>query len=342
MPSKKSNKGDAFEFSFNLDIFQLNIFTKFFKNICTLTKILQLDVRPTGIFCQSLDDTHCVLFHFELKNTWFKNFFIKEGRKKVSVSLECNYISKVLNCANSSTREVRIGQKSNDMDHINIMIYNHENYEENENIYCTLREKNIKKKTKSNDLNNSDKEFNLVLIDYSNEPLHIPAIEFDIDITVCSSGLQKIFGEIDCFGEDLNVLCDEDKIIFKTSGDMGNYSVQILEEHIEEYSIVEDSVFQTTFGMTIINKITKFLNMTSFVYIKFVNNNPSLILIPLEPKKTSIIVESDSDDNNDDNDDNVEEKNTKVKDEEENEEEEEDEEPDFQNFLKFYIAPKIE
>ena len=340
MPGKKSNKKDSFEFSFNLDIFQLNIFTKFFKNICVLTETLQLDVRPTGIFCQSLDDTHCVLFHFELKNTWFKNFFIKEGKKKISLSLNCNYLSKVLNCANSSTREVRIGQKSNNLDHINIMIYNHENEDENDEN-DEKNEKINKKKTKSNNLNNSDKEFNLVLIDYSNDPLHIPSIDFDIDITVCSSGLQKIFGEIDCFGEDLNVLCDEDKIVFKTSGDMGNYSVQILEENIEEYSIVEDSVFETTFGMAIINKISKFLNMSNSVYIKFVNNNPSLILIPLEQKKTSIIVESDSDD-----DDKVEEKNTKVEEDDEEEDDEEDEEDDeddeFQNFLKFYIAPKIE
>lgn len=315
--------------SFSLGIFQIRVFVKFFKNICALSKLIQFDISEKGIYCQSLDDTHCVLFHLELKNDWFKHFYLKEGVKKTSISLECTYIYKVLNCANASTREIRFYHLENNQDVINIDIINWENENgEGEN------EVETESKTLMTNLNHSNKEFEIVLIDFSNENLSIPKISYDVDIILDSNGFEKILNEINEFGEDLDIVCNEENIILKTTGEMGKYSIKILEEQINEYGIVEDLNYEVTFGMNIINKVIKFLSLSPMVEINFIENNPTRILIPLDnPEQKAKQIELE-------NKKTEKEKNSEAEDSGDDGEDGEDGE-EKENFLIFHIAPKM-
>ena len=152
------------------------------------------------------------------------------------------------------------------------------------------------------------KVFEIPLIDIESELLEVPDVEYDVDAEIVSSDLSNLISELSIFGKDLNVICNE-KITFTGSGEFGKMSAIIEEDQICMYAIAEDKEVDITYNIDYLNKMTAFSKLNGTTNIHFGKEYPMKLLYSLDFAM-------------DDDDD--------------------DDEKQPENYIRFFLAPKIE
>ena len=146
-------------------------------------------------------------------------------------------------------------------------------------------------------------------MDLDSEFLPVPDSDWSADIQMVSDDLAKLIDQLSIFGSDLIVNCDEDSIKLLSDGEMGKMKAVIKEEDILMYAIEEDVTLKVKFA------ISYFCLFTS---VSKVNKKVNIHI----DEKLPIKIQYDMDDVMDENDD--------------------DEDDEVINYIRFYLAPKIE
>lgn len=184
-------------------------------------------------------------------------------------------------------------------------------------INCKEDSQNIRMKTDDEDKLNITlypsegqtgitKEFELTLMDIDSELLEIPTVDYDADIEILSSDLSNIVSQLSLFGSDLNVNCGE-KIIFKGSGELGSMDAIMEEDQICMYAIAEDTNINLSFSMNYFVKMVAFSKLNAVTKIHFGTEYPMKLQYDLDFPM----------------------------------DEDNDEDDEVQNYIRFFLAPKI-
>tara|TARA_B100000902_G_scaffold281783_1_gene267734 strand:+ start:3856 stop:4695 length:840 start_codon:yes stop_codon:yes gene_type:complete len=161
-----------------------------------------------------------------------------------------------------------------------------------------------------------DKKFELKLMDIETELMHIPETEYDADITMKSSEFNKLMVENSLFAETLMIkLGEDDHIYMSASGDIGKIEVKIKEDDIEEYALSEDVKMSHSYPLKYCLLYSKFTKINKIVSLHLMDNTPIKIVYDL-----SHWIDEDCDP-------------CVVND---------DEESSQNNYLGFYLAPKLD
>lgn len=150
------------------------------------------------------------------------------------------------------------------------------------------------------------KEFELSLMDIDAQLLEVPEVEYDADVEIGSSDISNLINQLSMFGKDLNVKCNE-TITFKGTGEFGTMSAIIEEDQICMYAIAEDTEVNLTFGMEYLNKMVSFSKLNGITKLHFGKEYPMKLQYDLD-----FVMD------------------------------EEDEDETSQNYIRFFLAPKIE
>tara|TARA_B110001454_G_C12703274_1_gene427479 strand:+ start:1247 stop:2059 length:813 start_codon:yes stop_codon:yes gene_type:complete len=152
------------------------------------------------------------------------------------------------------------------------------------------------------------KEFKIPLMNIDSEILSVPDTDYTVDLQMVSSEFSTLIDELKMFGDILEVNCSDDiKLVGK--GDMGEMKALIKEDDIIMYAIEEDATLHVQYPMSYIYQMTMFSKVNKKVNIHFSENLPMKI-------------QYDMDDMLD--------------------EDEENEDYEAANFIRFFLAPKIE
>tara|TARA_B100001063_G_scaffold247357_1_gene293176 strand:- start:4690 stop:5493 length:804 start_codon:yes stop_codon:yes gene_type:complete len=150
------------------------------------------------------------------------------------------------------------------------------------------------------------KLFELPLIDIDCELLEVPDVDYDADIEIVSQDLANLISQLSLFGRDLNVKCGEN-IVFKGSGELGNMSAIMEEEQICLYAIAEDTEVDLTYNMDYLSKMVSFAKLNSVAKLHFGKEYPMKLQYDLD-----FVMDQ------------------------------EDDEEEVKNYIRFFLAPKIE
>lgn len=229
------------------DQVKVSQFSSIMKNLKNFSSDIEIIINEKRLYAQGMDSSHVCLYELVLYNDWFCEYNVD---KSYVLGLNCEMLSKVLNCLSS--------------EQFITMTYN----EKKDNLQMTLKplegESGIVK------------VFQIPLMDTETELLEIPESEFAADIEMISSQFGELVNQLSIFGTEFEIKCG-DNIIITGKGENGCMNAVISEDDIIRYAIEEDTELTLTYSGVYINLITSFSKINKKVQIHFSNDIPMKI-----------------------------------------------------------------
>jgi proliferating cell nuclear antigen len=121
--------------------------------------------------------------------------------------------------------------------------------------------KKVSEETLSIELINGDKKgdyskfFTMPLVEYEYDEMNIPDTEYDAELSLPSKKVTDMLSQLSNFGDDLNIICSDDFVDFKTKGNSGEMRVNIPVDDMSSYSVVEGEDINLNYSLIYISKM---------------------------------------------------------------------------------------
>ena len=207
------------------------IFVTLWDILSSIVDDLNIEFRKNEIYIQTMDSGRISLFELVLKDDWFEKYEVTDT---VVLGIKLSIINKILNCRHS-TQSINIQYSADNEDKIDISLIDG---------------------TKGS----FNKYYQTNVYDFDVELLNIPEVEADAEFTINSITLFKLFDQLKHFGDNITLECNQSSIQIETieSEDFTEMKVEIPEDDIVEYSVVEDETIKVEYA---ISPICKALNI---------------------------------------------------------------------------------
>lgn len=200
-----------------------------FISIFHLLKNSSTDMHATfdieNLHIQGMDKSHICLFDLTLKKEWFEKY---EVSSKEEICFNVNNFYSIIN-TKSDEQSLVIKKETNDFLLIELI----------------------------NLIKNSDynKYFSMPLLDYEYDEMNIPTPDFDAEFSLPSKRVSDMFAQLSNFGDDINIICSDNCIDFKTKGTSGEMRVNIPVDDMSSYGVIEGEEVNLTYSLLYINKM---------------------------------------------------------------------------------------
>jgi len=180
-------------------------------------------------FChiQGMDKSHVCLFDLILKDKWFCSFNVSS---KINLSFDSNMFYSII--STKSDEQNLIIKKNDDEDFLNIELIT------NGSKKCDY-----------------DKYFTMQLMEYEYEEMNIPQTDYDAELSLPAKKVNDMLSQLSNFGNDLNIICNEEYVDFKTKGTSGEMRVNIPIDDMTSYGIVEGEEVNLAYSLQYISKM---------------------------------------------------------------------------------------
>jgi proliferating cell nuclear antigen PCNA len=224
-----------------------------FKNLSTLTDVVNIVFSPSKLYIQGLDSSHACLIEMSMMASWFCGY--ESGDMTLGVS--CNMLAKVIDCwKEGHTIEMRC--------------------EGEDTLYVTFDGEGT-----------INKEFSLPLINIERDNINVPKTDYSMDLTIKSTVFKGIFRELALFSDTVKLDCTEEIVKFLASGDSGALNVTIRDDDIEEFAIEEGFNLDVDVSTRFISTICEFHNLNEMIYIHCSHNCPIKLHYSLDDSDSS-------------------------------------------------------
>jgi proliferating cell nuclear antigen PCNA len=239
---------------------KLEIFVSIFQILKNWNSIINLQFDDNCLSIQTMDKSHVCLSNIILKKSWFSSYNIKNN---------CNINVNSLHFSTMMSYAVKH----------NILEINYDPVESSDKLFINILNN---KENKSN----FDLFFELPLVDFEQDKLEIPSLDYDVDFIIESKKFNELISELMVFGSDINITCSEENLEFNSSGDSGKLKVNVPIEDLNEYSITEGNKLDISFSLVHIGKMCLSTKLSSNIIISISSINPMVIKYNLEEEST--------------------------------------------------------
>ena len=236
------------------------IFAALFQVLKLWTEHVTLIFEPTRVFIQAMDKSHIALSDISIDKSWFTEY--ESDKTTLSVnsgqfSLIISHATKhdVLEISFNNTNDDDNNKNKNDEDVLNIVMHSQESDNKKPEVHS----------------------FQLALIDVENDLIHVPEKEYDVDFAMDSKKFTEVLAELQLFGQDANIHCDEDHVTFSTSHENTNLKISVPVDDLAEYAIAEDSEVNETFSLAHIYKMCAHMKFGQTVNLSIMKDSPMLV-----------------------------------------------------------------
>lgn len=199
------------------------LFIAMFQNLKNCSTIVTIVFKHDCFYIQGMDKSHVCMYDIVLKNTWFDKYNLSE---ELTINIDTSTIYTITYLAN---------------DNYNINFsFDHDNPDE-------LTIKIFEDITKKQSNNSFNKEFVIPLIEFDYEFLQVPQEEYEAEFILNSKKTADVISQLSIFGDNITLCCDENEILFTTTGTLGKMSVSIDANDIEEYAVIENEMVSGSF-----------------------------------------------------------------------------------------------
>ena len=226
------------------------IFSHIFRNLSSVSEHILIKFTENGMEMQTMNKPLTYLLVLRLDKSWFIKY---ECKHYFTIGINNEIIDKIFKCMNGHYIQMFVSQK--DEDNLNINFIKPDKIEDDLKIF--------------------NKEFTLSLIDVEYEELKIPDDDFSVDIEMESKYFNQTIGELKDFGDDLEIICSEDKIQLNSTGDnMVNMNTIMKFDDILSYEIDAGLVINTTYNNKFLQEIGQFMKINDELRINIKDNLP--------------------------------------------------------------------
>ena len=219
---------------------------KQFSNIINVIKDLINDTKiyitGNGLHMSTMDANHICLCKFNLDRDLFSEFLCDE---KAEIGFNINIVSKILNCS-SNIDSLSLELENEDSDKIK--------------IYFT---------------GDYSMTFNINLINLENSIQNIDDSNYNNCIKLESKKFNTIIKDLQIIGDTIELICENNNIIFKTTGDNGELEIKLIED--DTINIQNNESYSDKFSLVYLSTFTKALAVSNFVTLKLLNNSPMIV-----------------------------------------------------------------
>ncbi len=237
------------EFTINT-LSKAEIFSGIFQNLRTFVDNVNIQFSKDGVNMQTMDNARVSVFELNIPADWFDEYSC-ELEDGVVLGISSNIASKILN-ARDKEQQIKFTYENSKKDHLYV------------DFSTTNKTKTI-----------FDKSFEMPLVDMDEETLQIPEIEYSAEFSLNSSIFASLINQLKMFGETLEIACSEENItLYSHSADNGKMSVQIKNDDLTEFSIVEDESLNLSFSLHYLHNICSYQKISKEIAIHLCDNFP--------------------------------------------------------------------
>jgi proliferating cell nuclear antigen len=200
-----------------------------------------------NLHIQGMDKSHVCLFDLNIKKTWFTSYDLTED---ANLSFDSGIFYSIIS-TKSDDQQLVIKKVSDDS-------------------LCIELIDGDKKSDYS-------KFFTMPLLDYDYEEMNIPDTDYDAELSLPSKKVSDILSQLSNFGDNINIICSDDYVDFKTKGNSGEMRVNISVDDMSSYSIVEGETIDLTYSLLYISKMCITNKLSSDIDFCLSNERPMKI-----------------------------------------------------------------
>ena len=151
-----------------------------------------------------------------------------------------------------------------------------------------------------------NKYFELPLIEMDCDMLEIPDVEYDVDMEISSQSISNYINQLMIFDEEFKITCSQDKIHMNSKSESGSLKIEMSEDSILLYAIDDEmESIEQNFSLTYVKNICAFSKITKAVVINLKEQTPMRFHQSLDEDEVDLFSDS-------------------------------------KNYIRFYLAPKME
>ena len=220
-----------------------DIFITIFNHLKNFTESLVLNIEPNRLYIQGMDTSHICVYELILHASWFQVWDITDSQ---TFGLSLPIFNKILHIC-SDKQSIQI----------------HSENDEDLEIDFTSDEKG-----------EFNKYLKMPLMDIDTDMLHIPSMDYEVDIEMDSKKFKTLIDELANFNETLNITCDENQVSLESSSGEGTMNVVITPDDIDLLAVVEGKEIKTSFGIKYIAQMCQFYKLTASCEIHITEDMP--------------------------------------------------------------------
>ena len=246
-----------------------DIFVALFQLLKNWNAHVTISFETNKLHIQAMDKSHVCLANININSIWFTEYECLENTK---LSVDSSSLSILMNFSlKHNSIEFKFDKNVNpDKLYINFI--------------------NILTDKKSG----FDHFFELPLIDIEEDSLGIPDVDYDVEFTIETKKFVEVLAELNTFGSDLNIKCNETSLDLFASGELAKLKVNIPIDDLNEFAIADGEEFNLSFSLNHIckmctsNKLGETINVSLSsefpMSLKYNLGDNSLVVFYIAPK----------------------------------------------------------
>jgi proliferating cell nuclear antigen PCNA len=136
-----------------------------------------------------------------------------------------------------------------------------------------------------------DHFFELNLVDVEAEGLNVAKIDYDVEFIIDSKKFVDTLSELNTFGSDLNITCNESIIELNANSDSTKLKIHIPVDDLDEYAIAEEHELSVAFSLNHLCKMCTSVKLSQKINVSLSGEYPMLLVYNLgDDSKVSFFV----------------------------------------------------
>jgi len=224
------------------------IFVALFQLLKNWSSYINMHFEKERLYIQSMDKSHICLADIEIKSKWFSEYTCDLNNK---IAVDSTHFAILMNYALKHDIIEFKFEDDNDVDKFYINFLNG--------------------KEKKGAFNHF---FELPLVDVDDENLGIPSVDYDVDFTIDTKKFVEVLSELNTFGQDLNIICNENIIELNSSGENTKLKVNIPIDDLNEFAIAEGDELNVSFSLNHLCKMCASVKLGATVDVSLSSEYP--------------------------------------------------------------------
>jgi len=222
-------------------------FTAIIQHLKQFTSNILINLRPTGLYIQCLDDSHCCLFECDLKKEWFEEYTFASSK---TIGINLGIFHKVLNARQESQSiELSLDETKN-IDNVDINFINGTG-------------------------GHFNKYFELSLVNVEVDLMDVKESETLVDLTIDTKTFCEMINQFMIFDDLLTIAFTEENIALTASGTDGKMRIEINLDDVKEYATAAS--LKQSYSLRYISMMCHFNKLAAELYMGFSDTMPMLM-----------------------------------------------------------------
>lgn len=219
-------------------------FISIIKTFKSFNDYISFRFEEDKVYVQGMDNSHICLYELQISKQWFEEF---DCTTSITISCMSNTLNKIMGLC-KPTQKIKIGCHDENGDKIEIMICDHDN--------------------------NNPKEFEIPCINLDIDNLQPHEIDYDVSLKINAKDLHTIVSELSCFGDEVMIIANNDKIKFKSESTDGSMTTTKSNEDFVSYQINSSSCVYCKFQINYLQQMLLLHKAFNLVDFNFQNDVP--------------------------------------------------------------------